>query len=182
MKLHPNRLALPFRRTFPVTMVLLGSLLGHRAQAALNEAEILAGADDRIEKHRKTETVIRVVDSTGDPVAGAKVAVEQTRHAFLFGCNIFQWEQAPGRETQAAYRERFADLLNYATLGFYWRSYERQQGRPLHAETERVARWCQEHGILTKGHPLAWNMADPPWLPDDPDEIYRLQLAESTTA
>ena len=55
--------------------------------------------------------------------------------------------------------------------------YEPQQGKPMHAHTEEVARWCRSHGILTKGHPLAWNHADPSWLPGDPDEIHRLQMA-----
>jgi endo-1,4-beta-xylanase len=138
--------------------------------------EILAGASERIEKHRKSGGSVRVVDAEEKPIAGARVEVEQRRHAFLFGCNIFQWGKLPDEKLEAAYREHFAELLNYATLPFYWPSYERRKGEPMHAETERVARWCQEHGIVTKGHPLAWNMGDPPWLPDDPDEIYRLQL------
>jgi endo-1,4-beta-xylanase len=54
--------------------------------------------------------------------------------------------------------------------------YEPKRGEPIHEHTEKVARWCKEHGIATKGHPLAWNHADPAWLPSDPDEIYRLQL------
>jgi GH35 family endo-1,4-beta-xylanase len=78
---------------------------------------------------------------------------------------------------EAAYRKRFAELLNYATLAFYWSGYERLQGKPAHGRTERIARWCKEHGILTKGHPLAWNTHDPGWLPDDLDQVHRLQMA-----
>jgi GH35 family endo-1,4-beta-xylanase len=71
-------------------------------------------------------------------------------------------------------------LFNYATLGFYWPSYEPRQGEPNHAYTEEVARWCREHGITPKGHPLAWNFTDPGWLPDDTAEIKRLQLERIT--
>jgi len=142
-----------------------------------SDEQLWAQADERIEKHRKADATVLVVDAAGKPVPGAKVAVEQTRHAFLFGCNIFLWGKTADEKAEQAYRERFAELLNYATLPFYWPSYERQQGKPDHAHTEEVARWCKEHGIATKGHPLAWNFADPRWLPDDPDEIRRLQMA-----
>jgi len=151
-------------------------LPGLAAAAELSEAELLAGADARIEKHRKADATISVVDAAGKPVRGAKITVEQTRHAFLFGSNIFQWGRCGDDALEAAYRKRFAELLNYATLPFYWASYEPQEGEPRHEETERVARWCKEHGIATKGHPLAWNSADPRWLPGDLDEIRRLQM------
>jgi GH35 family endo-1,4-beta-xylanase len=145
--------------------------------AAPSDDELWAGAEARIEKCRKADATIAVVDAAGKPVAGAEVAVEQIRHAFLFGCNIFVWDQAPDAKLQEAYRQRFADLLNYATLPFYWPMYERRRGEPAHERTDRIARWCSEHGIATKGHPLAWNFADPAWLPEDPDEIHKLQLA-----
>ena len=109
--------------------------------------------------------------------ARRKVEVQQTRHAFLFGCNIFSWGRLPDEKTERAYRQRFAELLNYATLPFYWWSYERRQGEPNHLHAEEVALWCQQQGILTKGHPLAWNHNDARWYPDDPRELFRLQLA-----
>ena len=138
--------------------------------------EILSGAAARIESHRKADAVVRVVDAGGQPVPDVEVQIEQTRHAFLFGSNIFQWGRLPSETLENAYRDRFAALLNYATLGFYWPAYERRQGEPRHEFTEQVARWCAEHGIATKGHPLAWNYADPSWLPEDPETIHRLQM------
>ena len=136
-----------------------------------------AGAEARIEQHRKADAVVEVLDAAGRPVSGAEVRVEQARHAFLFGCNIFRWGACPTPQLEQAYRERFAALLNYATLAFYWARYEPEQGKPDHARTEEVARWCVAQGIALKGHPLAWNCGDPAWLPDDPEEIRRLQMA-----
>jgi GH35 family endo-1,4-beta-xylanase len=142
-----------------------------------SDGELLATADERIERHRKADAIIAVVDAAGEPVSGAKLTVEQTRHAFLFGCNIFKWDGFSDEQLQAAYRNHFAELLNFATLPFYWTMYEPRRGEPIHERTERVARWCKQHGIITKGHPLAWNMGDPRWLPDDLEEIRRLQMA-----
>jgi len=145
--------------------------------AEVSDENLLAGAAARIEKHRQADVVVTVVDAAGKPVPGAKVTVEQTRHAFLFGCNLYRWGKLPDEKLEAAYRRQFAELLNYATLGFYWASYERNQGEPNHEYTRQAAQWCREHGITTKGHPLAWNYADPGWLPDDPQQIRRLQMA-----
>lgn len=151
---------------------------GPRPLSAAEPAdELWQQADARIEKHRKADATIAVVDAAGKPVAGAKIEVRQTRHAFLFGCNIFLWGKTHDSRLEAAYRGRFAELLNYATLGFYWPSYEPRQGEPHHAYAEEVARWCREQGIAAKGHPLAWNYSDPRWLPDDAAEVRRLQLA-----
>jgi len=67
---------------------LLGRVLAAEA-GGMAESELLAGAEARIEKYRKADAAISVMDAASKPVAGVKVAVEQTRHAFLFGCNIF---------------------------------------------------------------------------------------------
>ena len=167
----------------PIVMLSLAILAAASAVypatsvAQLSDEEIVAGADRRIEEHRKADVVLSVVDASGKPVAGARVTVNQTRHAFLFGSNIFAWGRLPDERKEAAYRKHYSELLNFATLPFYWASYEAQKGQPDHQRTEQIARWCKEHEIITKGHPLAWNYADPRWLPDDSQEIRQLQMA-----
>jgi GH35 family endo-1,4-beta-xylanase len=163
----------------PISLAMSASLAVLTGQAAEtpSDAELLAGAAARIEDHRKADAVIRVLDASGKPVPSARVEIEQTRHAFLFGCNVFLLGRAGAERSEAAYREQFAALFNYATLPFYWFSYEPLRGRPTHARIEQMARWCRDHGITPKGHPLAWNYADPFWLPNDPAEVRTLQMA-----
>lgn len=161
-----------------VLVVALSSLWissGQRSAAA-EPFDPMADAQSRIEQHRMADMVVQVVDAAGNPVADASVRVEQTRHAFLFGSNIFAWGHLDDPQLEEAYRRQFAELFNFATIGFYWAAYESRQGQPNHGYAEAVARWCAEQGILTKGHPLAWNYADPRWLPDDPNVVRRLQM------
>ena len=92
--------------------------------AEKRERQIVAATQAAIEKHRKADAKIRVVDAAGRPVPGVKVTVEQTAHEFLFGCNIYGFDRSTSEAQNAAYKRRFAELFNYATVGFYWRWYE----------------------------------------------------------
>ena len=82
-------------------------------------------------------------------------------------------------EREQEYRRRFAALLNYATLGFYWGAYEPERGQPHYDYTDSVLEWCRAHSISCKGHPLAWDhpASSPKWLTEDLAEIERLSTA-----
>jgi endo-1,4-beta-xylanase len=159
---------------------ILAALAGaHTAvPQGLTAMQILEGAPERIRQCRTTDLTITVTDAAGKPVPGAKVEVRQTRHEFLFGCNIFGWNQ-PTDEDKAKYRDQFEGLLNYATLPFYWAGFEPQRGQPQYPYLDLVANWCVEHGIKAKGHPLVWNhnAGNPGWLPADPAEVTALSDA-----
>jgi GH35 family endo-1,4-beta-xylanase len=147
----------------------------------MRERALLAELDARIDKVRKSDVTVRVVDAAGRPVPGAVVEVEQVRSQFLFGCNIYMFDRFPTKEENEAYKKAFAELFNYATVGFYWRWYEPQQGKPGYAYTDKVVDWCQQHGIAMKGHPLLW--ADeggiPTWSKGQPSaELQKQRVSE----
>jgi GH35 family endo-1,4-beta-xylanase len=148
-----------------------------RLAAALPEAEILTGIDQRIATHRQSDAVVSVITPAGTPVRQARVTVRQTRHAFLFGCNIYMWGRNGNARDEIAYRRQFSNVFNFATLGFYWNDQKSQRGQAAHTRNERIARWCVQKQMVPKGHPLVWNQADPKWLPHDVDEIRDLQMA-----
>jgi GH35 family endo-1,4-beta-xylanase len=140
------------------------------ARAALEAPAVAA----RIRTHRQADLVVRVADAAGRPVRDARVTVEQTRHAFLFGCNAFLIDPSVDEPWQRDYQDRFAALLNFATLPFYWGSYERAPGQKAGAKLEAMARWCAERGIAAKGHPLCWHEVWPRWAPKTADEAIPL--------
>jgi len=153
--------------------------------AQMTGEQILNQANARIEKYRKGDMIIKLISPDGKPFeSGAKVNIEQTRHAFLFGSNIF-WlygknfgnnptENEPEKVT--AYAHYFTEILNYATLPFYWWSFEPEKGKPGYSSMDNAVRWCNYHNITTKGHPLAWNYVDPKWLSGTPEEAMKLQI------
>mgnify|MGYP005840253547 CR=1 FL=1 len=175
MKQHSRRCFL--RRSSAAVLWSWGGGLTLTAAAArptLADADLLAQCRDRIRRHRYGDGVLTVQRADGKPLAGARVRLEQTRHEFLFGSNFFKFDRIPDPELQSRYNEQFAALLNYATLPFYWPSYERRRGEPAHAYAAKTADWCAARGIVCKGHPLVWDFADPSWLPRDFEEIRRL--------
>jgi GH35 family endo-1,4-beta-xylanase len=130
----------------------------------------------RIQQHRTAAVVLTVQGADGQPLANTPVVVRQTRHKFLFGSNAFGLDPAGTDPPQVAYRQRFAALLNYATLPFYWGSYEPHKGQPNEAKLRRMARWCQDNGITVKGHPLCWHLVSARWITDlAPEEMLAVQ-------
>jgi GH35 family endo-1,4-beta-xylanase len=143
----------------------------------LTESEILSQANARIQKYRTGNADLRLLGPDGKPLKkGARVEIQQTRHSFLFGSNIFMLGHCNTPEANAGYEKRFSDLFNYATVPFYWWAYERQAGQPNYDDSDRIATWCADHNITMKGHPLAWNYVDPSWLPADPGAAMQLQM------
>jgi GH35 family endo-1,4-beta-xylanase len=107
------------------------------------------------------------------------IRIEQLRHDFLFGCNLFQFGHCDNPEHEQQYRQQFAALLNYCTLGFYWATYEPRRGQPDYEYTDQVLDWTRANGIICKGHPLVWDhpAGSPQWLPDNSNEIQQLSDA-----
>lgn len=141
--------------------------------------EILDTAERRIHDHRTAEAELRFVDEAGRPVRGLQGNIRLVRHEFKIGCNAFGIHGISDPAMQRDYAERYAALLNYATLPFYWGFYEPQ---PDHLDKqerlERMADWCKEHGIVAKGHPLAWHLVFPEWAHAMGDEQVLARLQE----
>jgi endo-1,4-beta-xylanase len=129
-------------------------------QAALERARSAA------EQLRKEDIHVLVLGDDGSPVPGADILVRQVSSRFRAGCNIFGFDRFSTPDQNALYAKRFEELFDFATLPFYWRGYEPQPGQPRHDYRMKIAQWCKEKGIQTKGHPLAWTLdaGIPPWV------------------
>ncbi|WP_125776576.1 endo-1,4-beta-xylanase [Antribacter gilvus] len=151
--------------------------------------------------HRRADAVVTLRGADGAPLASRDVVVQQTRHAFLFGCIGFDLvDLANGYETSRygsdhlaeakaerdrEYDQRLADawfgVFNQTTLPFYWGSFEPERGKPATEPLRRAAEWFVERGAVVKGHPLVWHTVQPRWLldvatgPGGVDEVERLQ-------
>lgn len=130
-----------------------------------------------IEKHRQGAAEIKLLDHAGKSVSGAHVTIEQKSHEFKYGANIFMLDEFENEEKNRLYRKYFKDVCNIATLPFYWKDLEPEQGKPRFSkDSPRVYRrpaidlcmeYCEENHIEPKEHCLFYEtwMAD--WAPAD---------------
>ena len=103
----------------------------------------MSGADEQIERVRKGPGVVRVVDADGKPLAGAKVTAELRGTSSSSAATSTCSTASRRRRRTTLYKQRFAELFNYATVGFYWRWYEPERGKPglrLHRQGRRLVR------------------------------------------
>ncbi|MCC6145144.1 MAG: endo-1,4-beta-xylanase [Candidatus Hydrogenedentes bacterium] len=133
--------------------------------AQRRETEVIAASGKRIHDLRTGEASLRFVTADGAPVAGARVTLHLDRHAFLFGCNIAGWGKLKSASLNAEYKRLFDRLFNYATMTFYWRFLEPEKGKRDYDYPDQVLKWCEDHDVAVKGHPLLWARSDslPPW-------------------
>ena len=96
--------------------------------------KVQAKIDCDIEKYRKGDALIEIINKNGNPVAGVTVGIKQITHDFLFGCNLFVLGQLKTPELNSRYERAFANLFNFATVPFYWGGLEPQQGHPRFEE------------------------------------------------
>ena len=138
------------------------SVLGRfRSAAAETDARVKAG----IEENRKGTMTLSFKDADGRPCENVHVVLKQKSHRFKYGANLFMLDEIPdGAEKNEAYKARFAEAFNLATLPFYWKDLEPEQGKPRYAkDSPRIYRrpspdlcveWCESNGIEPKVHCL----------------------------
>lgn len=129
-----------------------------------------------IEKFRKGNGEITVVDECGEVIPGAKILLKQKSHEFRFGANLFMLDELETEEKNEAYKKYFAEAFNMATLPFYWDTLEPEKGKTRYDKNSpKIYRrpaidlgieFCEKNGIEPREHALAYEHFFPKWLYD----------------
>ena len=127
-----------------------------------------AEAEKRIDRLRKADLLVDVVDAAGHPVTGATVTVRQKSHAFRFGTCINESIIADPGPDGAKYREILTRYFNHAVVenGLKWSGWEgpwRADGSVV-VEQQAAHRkvlcdaidWMIGQGMTVRGHNLIW--------------------------
>jgi len=99
--------------------------------------------------------------------AGKNVTVRQVSHSFRFGCNAYQFDSSSNVTLNQEYRDLFSWLFNYATVPFYWTSYEWTRNVfSYDAYLHNMSAWLASFNATVKGHPIIWQIDGlaPPWM------------------
>jgi len=127
--------------------------------------------NDEIKKHRMTDVTITILKPDNTPLANQDVIIEQTEHKFLFGTAAFDLVpltsgdyDGEDKERTEQRAEKITALFNATTLPFYWARFEPQRGHPITEKVKNAVRYCLDHNMVTKGHPLCWHTLTADWL------------------
>ena len=115
---------------------------------------------ERIEKLRKTDFSLRLVDVNGQPLAGKTVIVELARHEFGFGSCVTR-AMLTGENSDG---DRYRDIANRTFSRVVFENDFKPDSFPHddlgRAELERSLGWLKAHGISVRGHYLMQEALD----------------------
>ncbi|MFI7063716.1 endo-1,4-beta-xylanase [Kribbella sp. NPDC050124] len=113
-------------------------------------------AETRIDKYRKGDLRVKVVDASGKPVPKATVRADLQKHAFNFGTAASA--QTLGTDTQdgRTHRTKVSADVNQVTFGndLKWNYWENQAHRTQY--TLPALDWLRDRGKDVHGHTLVW--------------------------
>ena len=120
------------------------------------EAGWRAEAARRIDKHRKAELAVTVLDASGKPKAGATVTIRMNRLAFDLGSAVKSSLLIEDSPNAQRYRDTFTENFNFAVLenGLKWKhwdEYPRNQLKAINA-----LHWLRDQHIPVRGHVMVW--------------------------
>lgn len=114
-------------------------------------------ARERIDRIRKAELTIAVVDAEGRPVPEARVRVRLDRHAFALGTCVKTARILGTTDDDERYRRTLASHFTKAVFedDLKWEPWE--QGGEMHRERVLAAiAWLRGHGLSPRGHVIVW--------------------------
>ncbi len=128
-------------------------------------------AERRIDRLRKRDLEINVIDSSGQPVSGASVSVRQKQHQWRFGTFVSGklLENSPDGKR---YKKEILKRYNFVTLPAYlanwgWRD------EVIRTSYFELADWAQKNGLPARGHLLVY----PGWTAT-PEEWFKIPKPE----
>ena len=137
-----------------------------------------------IEHNRKGDFYLNFVDEKNKPVKVENLKIEMLSHDFLFGAQIFLLNGFEKSEENRLYEKHFVNLFNFATIPFYWKDYERENGQYAFAKDaqhvyrrpsqDAAVEFCKANNIAMKGHTLSWyinKLFVPSWVELEEEKI-----------
>ncbi len=127
---------------------------------------------DNIEKYRKTDVTVQVVDKNGEPVQSVPMKLDQTKQAFIFGASLGFFESnginVPGDEkaplVKPAELEKMPEVFNGSVIAFSskWAFTEDVRGQEHWSDLDKYVDYCTSHGIEMEYHHLTGTL--PGWV------------------
>jgi GH35 family endo-1,4-beta-xylanase len=112
-------------------------------------------AAERIEKYRKADLQIKVVDADGNPVPDAKVSVTMTKHQFKFASPYADDWLLSNSDDAVIYRKKLFTLFNQTGSESFlkWKGWQKTSIREKAIRSLKIA---SKNGMSIRGHVMVW--------------------------
>jgi GH35 family endo-1,4-beta-xylanase len=149
------------------------------SSAAFAQTDWRARANERIERVRKGDFVVTLVDAAGAPVAAARVDVKQVRSHFHFGVCVTGNPESDDPAERRYWRfvlDHFNTVVSEDDMKWY--SVEQQQGQLTYDKADRMVAWARRNGLAVRGHTLFWakEKFTQPWVQALGDDALRAAI------
>jgi endo-1,4-beta-xylanase len=117
------------------------------------------GAAERIEKHRKGDLTVKVVNAKGKPVKNAKVSIKMTRNAFNWGTATTSDRILDSLKPEnKKYRDTLVKYFNQVVFEneMKWGTWLNQKPEVRGDRTKIAVKWLRDRNIGTRGHVMVW--------------------------
>ena len=115
-----------------------------------------AKAMKSIDRHRKADLTVRVVDGSGAPVPNAEVRVAQEKHAFNFGTFVGHEFGEPKTEDERRIHEVVDESFNALTVPTYWADWGWAGPGSKEDEYRSTLAYVSERGFPYRAHTIMW--------------------------
>jgi GH35 family endo-1,4-beta-xylanase len=174
-ELEPGKLTLTLNQGLPPQVVEIADVKVMKFPASVSMSDLprmevkLEGrepdapwrkeAAERIEKIRKGDLTVQVVDGAGQPLPEAQVHVQMKRHAFPWGATFAYFRTQSDDPDNKRYTQEFLELFNTAVLesDMKWFKWVQPKTRQ---EALAAAHWLKKRDIPLRGHTLVWPQFD----------------------
>ena len=122
---------------------------------------IMAQAAKNIEKYRKGDFTLTLVDAAGKPVEGKAVVADLDKHQFDFGTNLYGIsEMKDDNPLKKVAQQTILEIFNLVVSVNYWHKPQSEENAEL---TKKDLAWAGDNGLRTRFHAVLYN---------DPKQIF----------
>jgi GH35 family endo-1,4-beta-xylanase len=116
-------------------------------------------AAERIEKYRKGDLIVKVLDAKRKPVRNAEVSVRMKRNAFNWGTATSSQRLLDEKNTDSKiYRDTLLKYFNQVVFEneMKWKVWSTQEPEKRGTQTKNAVEWLNTHKIPARGHVMIW--------------------------
>lgn len=116
---------------------------------------VMAKADQDIEKYRKGDFTLMLVDTNGKPLKDTRINAELDKHQFNFGTNLFRLSSLPDSPLKRTALQTIKEIFNQVVVCDYWFNPRDKMGDK---QPFKDVEWAKANNMRTRLHCILYEL------------------------